>query len=120
MGKCAVCKTTRPDIDEVCTRHGCLQRFVRMLQVQMHAAAIGKRIVAHGVVWHECSGCGIPWPFPKGSPPSQDEDGREWICAVCVNVLLAKERRRAREAAAGRIDYDDGLTIDQRAQKDAT
>jgi hypothetical protein len=61
-----------------------------------HAETIANAVMAHGVVWHLCEGCGLPWPFPKGFAPHGVPTEREWRCHRCVQILwlaLAQEDR---------------------------
>lgn len=51
---------------------------------------IGQRLKADGIVWHDCQGCGLPWPFPKGT----EQPEREWLCHRCVQALWAKLKRQ--------------------------
>lgn len=50
-----------------------------------HAGEINQRIRAAGMVWHDCDGCGRPWPFPEG--PHAD---REWKCHACVQAYAGR------------------------------
>lgn len=57
---------------------------------------INKRIIANGVAWHRCRGCGLRWPFPSPEGAS----GRDWRCSTCVSAEASKELRPLQEAHA--------------------
>ena len=58
---------------------------------------IEQRIIANGVTWHPCDGCGRPWPFPSG--PDHDAP-TVFQCGVCCHALLSALTRRTKECDA--------------------
>ena len=62
---------------------------MKVRPVSPHAQQITREIKKEGITWHECAGCGLPCPFPFGSPPSRLENGSEWVCQRCLNQTNA-------------------------------
>lgn len=59
-----------------------------------HGQTLNKRLRERGIVWHDCHGCGNPWPFPVGvTPGTQAHEQREWLCHRCVQAERAAEAR---------------------------